>query len=78
MLTADIQFARATTNRIWAELMGFGIVEPVDDFDLTATTRISRCRKAGQFSLRIPICSTRSRRISRRATSASSTWCAQS
>ena len=34
MLTADLQFARATTNRIWAELMGFGIVEPVDDFDL--------------------------------------------
>jgi hypothetical protein len=34
MLTSHIQFARATTNRIWAELMGFGIVEPVDDFDL--------------------------------------------
>jgi hypothetical protein len=34
MLTADIQFARATANRIWAELMGFGIVDPVDDFDL--------------------------------------------
>ncbi|HYI96352.1 MAG TPA: DUF1549 domain-containing protein [Bryobacteraceae bacterium] len=34
MLTADIQFARATTNRIWAEFMGFGIVEPIDDFDL--------------------------------------------
>ena len=34
MLTADIQFARAAVNRIWAELMGFGIVEPVDDFDL--------------------------------------------
>ena len=34
ILTGDIQFARATTNRIWAELMGFGIVEPVDDFDL--------------------------------------------
>ena len=34
MLTADMQFARATTNRIWAEFMGFGIVEPVDDFDL--------------------------------------------
>ncbi len=33
-VTADIQFARATVNRIWAELMGFGIVEPVDDFDL--------------------------------------------
>jgi hypothetical protein len=34
MLTADLQFSRATTNRIWAELMGFGIVEPIDDFDL--------------------------------------------
>lgn len=34
LLTSHIQFARAFTNRIWAELMGFGIVEPVDDFDL--------------------------------------------
>jgi hypothetical protein len=34
MLTGHIQFSRATANRIWAELMGFGIVEPVDDFDL--------------------------------------------
>ena len=34
MLTSDLQFARATTNRIWAEFMGFGIVEPIDDFDL--------------------------------------------
>jgi hypothetical protein len=34
ILTSDLQFARATANRIWAELMGFGIVEPVDDFDL--------------------------------------------
>lgn len=34
MLTSDIQFARAFTNRIWAELMGFGIVEPLDGFDL--------------------------------------------
>ncbi len=34
ILTGHIQFARAFTNRIWAELMGFGIVEPVDDFDL--------------------------------------------
>ncbi|MBI1354216.1 MAG: DUF1553 domain-containing protein [Acidobacteria bacterium] len=34
ILTADIQFSRALTNRIWAELMGVGIVEPVDDFDL--------------------------------------------
>lgn len=34
ILTGHIQFSRALTNRIWAELMGVGIVEPVDDFDL--------------------------------------------
>ena len=34
LLTANIQFGRAFTNRIWSELMGFGIVEQVDDFDL--------------------------------------------
>lgn len=34
ILTSHIQFSKATTNRIWGELMGFGIVEPVDDFDL--------------------------------------------
>lgn len=34
MITGDIQFSRAFTNRIWAEFMGFGIVEPVDEFDL--------------------------------------------
>ena len=34
LITGDIQFARATTNRIWAELMGFGIVAQVEDFDL--------------------------------------------
>ena len=34
MITGNIQFSRAFTNRIWAELMGFGIVEPVDEFDL--------------------------------------------
>lgn len=34
MLTQHIQFSRAFTNRIWSELMGFGIVEPVDEFDL--------------------------------------------
>ena len=34
MVTGHVQFARTFTNRIWAELMGFGIVEPVDDFDL--------------------------------------------
>ena len=33
-ITGDIQFARATTNRIWSELMGFGIVEQIEDFDL--------------------------------------------
>jgi len=35
LLTGNFQFARAFTNRIWAELMTFGIVEPVDDFDLS-------------------------------------------
>ena len=34
MLTADPQFARATVNMFWARLMGFGIVEPFDEFDL--------------------------------------------
>ncbi|MCZ6654495.1 MAG: DUF1553 domain-containing protein [Planctomycetota bacterium] len=33
-VTGSLQFSRATVNRIWAQLMGFGIVEPVDDFDL--------------------------------------------
>jgi len=34
LVTGNIQFGRAFTNRIWSELMGFGIVEPADDFDL--------------------------------------------
>lgn len=34
LLTGHVQFARATVNRIWAELMGVGIVEPLDGFDL--------------------------------------------
>ena len=34
LFTADRQFARATVNRFWAELMGVGIVDPLDDFDL--------------------------------------------
>lgn len=34
ILTGHVQFSRATVNRVWAELMGFGIVEPLDDFDL--------------------------------------------
>jgi hypothetical protein len=34
MITGDIQFSRAFANRIWGELMGFGIVEPADEFDL--------------------------------------------
>ena len=34
MLTADPQFARATVNMIWAELMGVGIVDPPFEFDL--------------------------------------------
>jgi hypothetical protein len=34
MMTAHPQFARATVNRVWAELMGAGLVEPLYDFDL--------------------------------------------
>ena len=34
MMTADPQFARATVNMFWSKMMGFGIVEPFDEFDL--------------------------------------------
>ncbi len=34
LLTSHPQFARATVNLFWARLMGFGIVEPFDEFDL--------------------------------------------
>ena len=34
IFTKDRQFARATVNRMWAEMMGVGIVDPVDEFDL--------------------------------------------
>jgi hypothetical protein len=34
MLTSHPQFARATVNLFWAKLMGFGIVDPYDEFDL--------------------------------------------
>src|SRR6266852_5850356 len=34
MMTSHPQFARATVNLYWSKLMGFGIVEPVDEFDL--------------------------------------------
>ena len=33
LVTADFQFARATVNYIWKELMVIGLVEPVDQFD---------------------------------------------
>ena len=33
-LTSDPQFARATVNYLWAEIMGLGIVDPPDQFDL--------------------------------------------
>ncbi len=32
-LIADRQFARATVNYLWRQLMGIGIVEPADQFD---------------------------------------------
>lgn len=34
ILTAHPQFARATVNMFWKQLMGYGIVEPFDEFDL--------------------------------------------
>ena len=34
MITGHPQFARATVNLVWAELMGVGIVDPPLDFDL--------------------------------------------
>lgn len=34
MITTHPQFARATVNLVWAELMGQGIVDPPFDFDL--------------------------------------------
>ncbi|HJW95132.1 MAG TPA: DUF1553 domain-containing protein [Thermoanaerobaculia bacterium] len=36
MLTAHPQFARATVNYLWKEIFGMGLVEPADNFDLTA------------------------------------------
>lgn len=34
MMTSHPQFARATANLFWSRVMGFGIVDPVDEFDL--------------------------------------------
>ncbi|MBM3727828.1 MAG: DUF1549 domain-containing protein [Acidobacteria bacterium] len=34
MITAHPQFARASANLFWARLMGVGIVDPYDEFDL--------------------------------------------
>ncbi|MGH9657238.1 MAG: DUF1553 domain-containing protein, partial [Bryobacteraceae bacterium] len=39
MLTSHPQFARATVNTFWAELMGAGLVDPVSDFDLDRLDR---------------------------------------
>jgi len=33
IMTSDIQFGRAIANRVWAHMMGVGIVDPVDGFD---------------------------------------------
>lgn len=35
MMTSNPQFARATVNMFWAKLMGVGIVDPYDEFDLS-------------------------------------------
>lgn len=41
MLTGHGQFRRAFVNRMWAEFMGFGIVEPIDDFDLAKPEQVT-------------------------------------
>lgn len=38
MLTADRQFARAAANYLWKEMLGRGLVEPVNAFDLSKLT----------------------------------------
>ena len=38
LLTSHPQFARATVNLYWSKLMGLGIVEPADEFDLARQT----------------------------------------
>jgi len=35
IMTSDVQFGRAVANRVWAHMMGVGIVDPVDGFDLS-------------------------------------------
>jgi len=35
MLTSHRQFARTAVNRLWKEMLGVGLVEPLDGFDLT-------------------------------------------
>lgn len=39
MITSHRQFARAAVNRLWAQMMTFGIVEPIDEFDLARLTK---------------------------------------
>ena len=46
MLTGNIQFAKATVNLIWAELMGVGIVDPPFAFDLDAQSTHSELLEA--------------------------------
>lgn len=41
MLTSHPQFRRAFVNRLWSEFMGFGIVEPIDDFDLLKPDQVT-------------------------------------
>ena len=36
-------FAQVIVNRVWADLMGRGIVEPVDDLRATNPPRTARC-----------------------------------
>ena len=56
MLTTHPQFARATANMIWAELMGVGIVDPPLGFDLARQDPKNPPPARGPSSRRIRNC----------------------
>ena len=70
MMTSAIQFSRAFTNRIWAEFMGFGIVEPVDD----STSRTIRNPPPAPWTSSRSRCSTPWRKISKEAIQLQDIW----
>lgn len=66
MLTSHPQFARATVNLFWAELMGQGIVDGPFEFDLARQDPRTRHPRPGPSNPRIRNCLKNSPRISGR------------